>query len=214
VIRLGETEPKRPRWWAAFDPIWAVIVTSLLFWLVSLPVITLPIAWSGAMAAAGALFRPVAGDTVAVFWRTLKRTWGRSLALGLLDLVLGVIIYLDVRLLLGLGTGTGLVLGYIFLLIGLLVAMVNVFAWPLLAWFRKPLIQGLWLALQLVAVHPIQAIGALVAAGSFFYVVLIAPAFLQGLLLAVSPGVMALAVAGAVWKVLQLYPLPEADPGE
>ncbi|HEY3365578.1 MAG TPA: DUF624 domain-containing protein [Symbiobacteriaceae bacterium] len=187
------------------------MAATFLFWIFSMPVVTLPVAWVGALAAIAPLVRPAPTDSHRQFWHAFRRTFGRSLLLGLVDLVLGLLLYVDVKVVLLLGSPLGMVLAYGFGLVAIVGVMVNVYAWAMLAWYPKPLLRLLWLSVKLVLVHPLEAIGAATALGVLVYLFLVGPALVKGLLLFMGPGLMALAVGAAAWKALRRYPLPDDD---
>lgn len=205
MIRFSE---QNPRLWAFLEQVSAVILSGLLFWVF---VLVLPAGLVGLFAAIGALVRPGSGDTLSRFWRGVRRTFGRALLLGLLDFLLLVVLAGDIYLFWSMDTTVGRIIAIVFGSLSALVAMMNVFIWPLLAWYPQPLGPLIRRAFLLAAAHPFLALGGLLGAIALNGVLLTLPGTLLGLMPILAPGLTALVVGVAAWQAMKRYTTPEDD---
>lgn len=185
-----------------------------LFFLFCAPIITIPAAFTGLMAAVAPLFAPAEGDTIGRFWRGFRRTFGRSLLLGLLNLLAAAVLYADIAFFWAFSAPWGRYVAYLFGALALLAGMINVFAWPLLAWFPQPLGKLLRRSFMLSAVHPFTAIGALLGTLVLPALFLVVPGLIKGLIVIMFPGVTALIVGGMAWRAMKRYAGPDEEIAE
>jgi uncharacterized membrane protein YesL len=199
-----------PRLWAFLEQIAALLCSSFLFWLCVPLVITLPAGLVGLYAVLGPLIRTgrADGEILRPFWVAFRRAFLPSLALLLIDLVVGLILWVDLRFFSATGALWGLGLAALASLIGVLVLMINLFAWPLLAWYPQGLRKLLWRAFLLAGAHPLWGLSGVVVGLLFVSL----PVFLPGPFLVVipllGPGLSVGLLGSIAWRVMRLY-----DPG-
>lgn len=209
---MNSFDERHPRWFTAWERISAIMFASLLFWVGLFGVITIPACVAGVFGAVTPMVRPsLDSSPVRNFWRAFKSTFGRSLILGLLDLLIFAAIFMDIRIFLSWQSTAGRVVAYAFGLIGVAVALVNVYAWPLLAWYQQPLKRVLRNAWLLTVAHPVAGLGSLVAATMVIYVVVVLPGPLTAVWALFGPGLVGVLVGVAVWRTLKRYPLPASE---
>lgn len=208
--RLNAFERRFPRLFVLFDRAYTLVMSSLLFWLAAALVVTLPAGLAGLLATTASLSRPGAPtDLFGTFWRTVRRTFGSALALGLLSGLVGALLALDISIFIRWTNPIGWTLTFGFGLLAVFAAIAGTYAWVLLAWFRQPLTKVLKNGLLLAVAHPFQAVGSMTSASAAVWILYLLPAPFSLLLLLAGPGVAAALLNAAVWKVIQHYPIPE-----
>ncbi len=208
---MNPWEERFPRLWAFGERLSVVFLASALFWLASFPVVTLPIALVGLFAAVAPLVRPGEWRTLARFWQGVRSAAGTALLLGLLDLVVGGVLYADIRFFWAMGSLPAKAAALFCGSLASVAAMVNTFAWPLLAWFPQPLPNLLKRAFLLTAAHPVHALagpGAVALVAALF---LVLPPTAKGLVPALGPGTAALLMGLAAWHAMRRYAKPEDE---
>lgn len=209
---MNTWEERFPRLWAVGERVSVLVVGGLLFYLFSALVITLPAALVGLFAAVALLVRPgVPGDTIIRFWKGFRRSFGRALFLGLIDLVLCTILWVDFRFFWAMGLPAARVGAFIFASLGLVLAMANVYAWPLLAWYPQPLGKLLRRSLLLAAVHPFFALGALACCLVGWILLWLLPGLFKGLLVLLGPAGGALIFGLFAWQAMKRYAGPDDE---
>lgn len=188
-----------------------LVIGSLVFWLFSALLITLPAAFVGLVASVSTFVRPVSGETLGRFWNGFRRSFGRALLLGLLNLVLGVILYVDILFFWSRDTLIGQVIAFAFGALALLLLLVNVYAWPLLTWFPQPLGKLLKRSALLTAAHPIAPIGAVLGSVLALLVLAMLPPPFNGLLMIVGPGLVATLMGLSAWSTMKRYAGPDDE---
>jgi uncharacterized membrane protein YesL len=199
-------EERFPRLWAFGERVSVLVIGGLMFFLFSAAIITIPAAMTGVFATAGALVRPPGqGETIGRFWRGFRRSFGRSLLLGLIDLAVGAILWVDIRFFWQMGSLAGKVAACLFLSLGMVAALANVYAWPLLAWFPQPLKGVLKRSLLLAAGHPFHALGGWLGAVLVAAALVLLPGPLKSLPVLLGPGLIAYAFGFAAWSAMRRY---------
>lgn len=196
---------RNPEFWALLEKISLIVLGSLLFWLFSLPLVTAPAALAALLAAAGTLVREEGEDWFLLFWRTFRASLGRGLLLGLLNLLLVAILYVDFRFFWTWVHPVGRVIAFLFGALGMLLALVNAYAWPLLAWYPQPLKSLLKRAFLLAGAHPFPVLGGLVGVALAWFLLLLLPGRLLFLPLLVGPGLGAAILSFAAWRAMRRY---------
>lgn len=194
-----------PRLWQALDQISVVVIASFLFFLFSLLIITIPAALVGLFAAIGSLIRPVQGETIGRFWRGFRRSFGTALLLGLVSLLFGIIVYVDIRFFWAMESTLGKLGALFFGSVATVGLMTSLIAWPLLAWFPQPLGKLLKRAFALAAVHPLVALAGLAGVALLPVLFVLLPSPLNGLIFFAGPGLAALIAGLAAWRVMRPY---------
>lgn len=200
-----------PRLWQVLDQFSVVVIGSFLFYLFSLLIITIPAAIVGVFAAVASLIRPVQGESIGRFWRGFRRTFGTALLLGLLSLVFGLIVYVDIRFFWAMGTTFGKVAALFFGSVAAVGLMVSLIAWPLLAWYPQPLGKLLKRSFMLAAAHPLVTLGGLIGVMAVGMLFLLLPSPINGLIFFLGPGLAALAAGAAAWWVMKRYAGPDDE---
>lgn len=191
--------------WAFLEQISSLVLGSLAFWLFLIPVVTFPAALTGLFAVVGPLVRGQGGDWLSLFWVAFRRSFVPSLVLGLLNLLLAGIIWVDIRFFWALGSPIGQVLAFIMGSLALLLLMVNLYAWVLLAWYPQPLKSLLRRAFLLAAAHPFPALGGWLGAALVLFVMVMLPGRLLFVLPLFGPGLAIAILAFAAWRVMRRY---------
>ena len=202
---MNSWEERFPRLWAFGEKVSVLVIGSLLFYLFSALLISVPVALVGLFAAVAALIRPVPGDTVVRFWRGCRRTLGRALLLGLIDLAVGLVLWFDFRFFWSFGTPLTRVAAYLFASLGVVLAMANVYAWPLLAWYPQPLSKLLKRSVMLAAAHPFQALLGLAGAAVAPVLFLVLPGPVKALAVLLGPALSTFALGAAAWHAMKRY---------
>lgn len=202
MSRFAERNPKL---WSILEKVSIVVLGSLAFWLALLPVVTAPAAITALFAAVGPLVRGRDEDGFSLYWQAFRTTFGRSLLLGFLDLLLGLLFYLDLRFFWGLGTPVGKAAAYFLGAPALLGLMINFYAWPLLAWYPQPLGPLLKRSFLLAAAHPFAALVGWIAVGGAILILLLVPGQWLFILPVVGPGAVVAILGGAAWFSMRRY---------
>ncbi len=151
-----------------FDQInrWSTFVLANLLWAVlSIPVITLPAATAGLFAIMSLWVRgkpPV--NLFVEFWDGMRRCWRSSTLIVLLDVVVGGLVALNFSVfpIMDMHHPLAFLSRSVSLFVGLALALVNLYAWPLLVTFDLPLSRLLAVALKMGIQHLLASIGLLV----------------------------------------------------
>jgi uncharacterized membrane protein YesL len=200
-----------PRLWAFLESLSAVIAGGLLFWLFSIGIVTIPAALVGLYACVGGVIRPQPGTAVGRFWGSFRRSFLTALLLGLLDLVLAGILYVDIRFFWAMGTPVWKALAVVMGSLGAVLLMINTFAWPLLAWYPQPVRQVLKRSFLLAAAHPLLAVAGAAAPVALLALLLLLPRQLSGLLPALGPGLATAATGAITWQAMKRYARTEDE---
>lgn len=188
-----------------------LVIASLLFWLFSGLVITIPAALAGAFAAVSGLVRPSPGDTMFRFWHGFRRCFLPATLLGVLDLVVFASAYLGVRLFWEMGSPVSKAVAVIYGSLAMLAVMVNVFVWPLLVWYPQPFTSLIRRAFFLAGAHPFQTLGALAAALLALWLLTLLPGPLLGFLPALGPGLAVTMISYVAWHTMKRYAPPDDE---
>lgn len=206
---LNRFEERNPRLWAFLEQISLLVISSLAALLFSLPIITAPAALAGLFGSAGGLLRPSGPEGLVRFWRTFRRSLVPATLLGLIDLAVGLLLWFDIRFFLSIGGLLGLTLAALSAFIALFVLLMNVYLWPLLAWYPQPLGKLLRRSFLLAAAHPLWALAGVLGALAVLVLLWSLPGPVKGLTLAIGPAGAALAVAAAAWRAMERYAGPD-----
>ena len=200
-----------PRLWAFLESVSVLVLGGLLFWLFSAAVVTMPAAIAALYAAVGGLFRPMGGTPFGRFWTAFRRTFGTALLLGVLDLVLGLILYVDIRVFWSMGSTLTRGLAMLMGSVALLALMVNLFAWPLLAFYPQRIGKLLKRSFLLAAAHPFLALGGVVAPLVLLLLMFLLPPRVLGLAPVLGPGLLAVTAGAIAWQAMKRYAGPDDD---
>lgn len=186
-----------------------LILATLLFLLFSLPILTIPMALCGLYRALRSIATGArTGELMADFWGGVRENWVHGSLGGLVGLLFASSAWLWVVMLWQQASVVAQLAGWLFVWLGLFGLMVNVFLWPLMAWYPQPALKALKRAALLAVAHPFRALlGALVPP-----VVLVVPFFvgvplnlLLPLYVLVGPSVVVCVSAYFAWQAMKRY---------
>jgi uncharacterized membrane protein YesL len=191
VYRLGERHPGIADW---LDRISIVVLANTLWIVVSLPLVTCPIATVGLFGVMGPLARGEFPELLPKFFGSIRRHWLSAMLLALIDLVfvLGAVSYSV--------SSQGFPIGFAVLIIP--TAMVfNLYVFPLLTTFELPLSTAIIMSVRLALGHLFWSL--LVAIASWFPLAIsfVFPAFLMVGAFSTS----ALIASWGTWQVMKRY---------
>lgn len=202
-----------PKLWALLEQMATLLFGSFLFWLTCPLILTLPGGITGLYAVLGPVIRSGKGDgeILRPFWTTFRQTGLTGLLLLLIDLVVGLILWVDIRFFWGAGTLWGQALALLAWAIALVAVMVNLFAWPLLAWYPQPLWSLLRRAFLLAGAHPLLALAGLAILVLFPVLVSILPGPLLALVPLLGPGLLFGLLGSVAWRAMRRYDLEQDE---
>lgn len=202
---MGRFAERNPQLWAFLEQVSALVLGSLAFWLFLLPVVTAPAALTGLFAVVSPLVRGGDDDIFRRFWGAFRLTFGRALLVGALDLILALVIWVDIRFFWALGHPAAKVAAFFLGSIAILALLINLYVWPLLAWYPQPLGALLKRAFFLAAAHPFAAVGGWLGAGLAIFLLTLLPGQLLALLPLLGPGLAVAILALAAWRSMRRY---------
>lgn len=203
---MNPWEERFPRLWAFGERVSVLVIGGLLFFIFCAPIITIPAAMAGLFAAVGGLVRPPGqGETIGRFWRGFRRTFGRSLLLGLIDLVVGAILWVDFRFFWAMGSTAARIGAFAFVSLGVVLLLANCFAWPLLAWFPQPLGGIVKRSLLLSAAHPFHALIGVLGIVLVGALLIVLPGPVKSLPVLLGPGLIAYFAGYGAWGAMKRY---------
>ncbi len=177
-----------------------------LFWvLLSLPLITLPLATAGLFAVLAPWGRGKPSEVFRDFFGGIKDHWRGAMVIGVIDLLGGGLIALNVYIFRMMDSShpLALVSQSVTLFAALVLLMVNLYAWPLLVTFEMSTRELLETALKLVFMHPAASFGILLVIVAILLVSsLLLP---QMFLLLASVSACALVISWGTWRVIRRH---------
>ncbi|MDF2629677.1 MAG: hypothetical protein K0R39_3508 [Symbiobacteriaceae bacterium] len=208
---MNPWEERFPRLWAFGERVSVLVIGGLLFFLFSMLIVTIPAALVGLFAAVAGLIRPVPGETAIRFWRGFRRSFGRAFFLGLVDLAVALLLWYDYQVLRSIGTPIATAGAYAFASLGFVVALANVYAWPLLAWYPQPLGKLLKRSLLLAGAYPFRALLGWAAPLAMVLLLLLLPGPAKSLPFIFGPGIGALGLGAAAWWAMKNHAGPDDE---
>jgi uncharacterized membrane protein YesL len=202
-------EDRFPRLWPFLERASILVLGTMLFILFSLPVITLPAALCGLYR----VVRPLtggwsSGDLVSNFWAGLRENWLQGTLAGLISLFVTTSASLWVWMMWQQPDFLSRVIAWFFVWVTFYLLMVNVYLWPLLAWYPQPALKAIKRAAMLAIAHPVW--GSLGVIGPL--AVVIVPLFLGTalswvvpVLVLVGPAAMVTVSGAAAWRAMRRY---------
>jgi uncharacterized membrane protein YesL len=186
---------------------------SLLFWLTCPLVITLPGGIAGLYAVLGPLIRSgkAEGEILRPFWATFRQTALTGLGLLVIDLLLALIVWADILFFRGVGALWGQGLALLIGAVGLVALMVNIFAWPLLAWYPQPLGRLLRRAFLLTGAHPLLALAGVAVLFMLPVLLAVLPSPLVAFVPALGPGLVFGLLGWIAWRAMSRYEAVEEE---
>jgi uncharacterized membrane protein YesL len=150
----------RTHWLDDFNR-WSTPVLANLLWVVlSIPVVTIPLALVGLLAV---MFRWMDERDTAlftVFFGTIRRNWRKSYLVALLDILLGSLVYFNLLVfqVMDMNNVLAFLSRSVTFYFAILLIIYNVYVWTLLAVWDKPLKHILKFSLQLLFTQPLWSI--------------------------------------------------------
>jgi uncharacterized membrane protein YesL len=182
-------------------------MANVLWALGSALVVTMPLALVGLL---GVMFHWATDrnpQVFSVFFGTIRRTWYKAYLAAALDLALGALVLLDLRIFELMDTGE--ILSFlsrsITLSVAILLVLINIYLWTLIAIWDAPFGRLLKLSIQLVFAQPLWTL----AIGIGCAAVLIFSTFLPTAIFVVATGaVVGFIACRGMWFVVTKYVLP------
>lgn len=202
-----------PTLWALLEQLATVLFGSLLFWLTCPLLITLPGGIAGLYGLMGPLIRQhrTDGAVLRPFWATYRQSALTGLLLCLLDLALALVLWVDIRFFWGVGALWGQALALLAWAIAVVALMVNLFAWPLLAWYPQPLWPLLRRAFLLAGAHPFRALAGVGVLLLFLLLAALLPGPLLILVPLLWPGLMVGLLGWIAWSGMRRYEVEQNE---
>ncbi len=186
--------------WA--DRVGTFILANLLWVLLSLPIITIPLATAGLFATLAPWGRGKPSEVFRDFFSGVREHWRQAMLIGAIDLLLGGLIAVNFAIfrLMNMSQPVALLSQSINVFVGLVLVTLNLYIWPLLVTFDLPLRDLLETAVKLVFAHPVASIGMLLVTLAILLVSTLLPAMF---LLLASVSTCALFISWGVWRVVR-----------
>lgn len=196
-----------PTLWALLEQVATVLFGSFLFWLTCSLLVTLPAGIAGLYGVMGPLIRSNRADGAILrpFWEAFRQTALTGLLLFLIDLTLALLLWVDIRFFWGVGALWGQAMALLAWAVAVVALMVNIFAWPLLAWYPQSLGSLLRRAFLLAGAHPFRALAGVAALALFLLLAAHLPGQLLILVPLMWPGLMVGILGWIAWSGMRRY---------
>ena len=174
-----------------------------MFWvLLSLPIITIPLATAGLFATLAPWGRGKSSEVFRNFFAGIRDYWRQAMLIGAIDLLLGslVVINFSIFRLMNMSQPVALLSQSITVFVGLVLVAVNLYIWPLLVTVDLAFRDLLTTAVKLVFAHPLASIGMLLVTFGLLLASTLLPAMF---LLFATVAACALFINWGVWRVLR-----------
>lgn len=192
-----------------FD-VWGTFVMTNLAWIVfSFPIITIPVATAGLFNVMSRWVRGKQPEFFHDFFGGIGRYWVKAVIIGLLDVLVGGIVLLNMRILLLTDTANPITLisSTMTFFAGLALLLLNLYIWSLLVLFDQSLWHIIQSSAKLVIVHPFWSIGVLIAAVVPILISLVLP---RAIFLFGTISLSALIINKGTWHIIRRY-VPEEE---
>ncbi|MBI1280635.1 MAG: DUF624 domain-containing protein [Anaerolineaceae bacterium] len=199
---MNMTRPQNTDLFAWADRAGTFILANLLWVLLSLPIITLPLAMVGLFATLAPWGRGKPSEVFRDFFGGVREHWRSAMVIGAINLLVGGLVALNLSIfrLMNMSQPVALLSQSITFFVALVLITVNLYIWPLLVTFDIPLRELLSIALKLVFVHPFASMGILLATVAILLGSTVLPAMF---LLLGSVSACALTICWGVWRVVR-----------
>ncbi len=190
------------------DRIATFLMANLVWGLLAVLIVPLPAATAGLFATFAPWVRSKETEFFSVFFGTMRRQWLKSTVLGVADLVVFLILYVNFRALNMMNQEDLFVwvLRSLNIFVVVTALMTNLYLWPLLVLFDLPLKRLLTVAPRLALAHPLWSLLMVVIVVALVVIGLILPLFVTVLLLFST---LALVVNWGAWRIIRKYATPE-----
>jgi uncharacterized membrane protein YesL len=202
-----------PKLWGLLEQLALLLYGSLLFWLACPLIITMPGGITGLYGVLGPLVRTGRADGAILrpYLATFRRTALTGLYLFLLDLVVALLLWVDLHFFWATGALWGQVVVLLIGALGLVALMVNLYAWPLLAWYPQPLGSLLRRALLLAGAHPFLSLAGVALLLLLPVLLALLPVKLLILIPLLGPGLVVTALGAIAWRAMRRYAEEEEE---
>ena len=197
-------------WLELLNTVTNFILFNLLWLFGSLLIVTIPAMTAALFAAVAPWARGQSPNApLSSFCTAVRRYWFKATMMGIIDLVLGGLIVLNLLAVQRMGFEQFIAVPAFTLtvLFGVFLLVVNVYAWPLLVTLDQPLCSLLKNGLRLAVVHPFWGVLVALVVIALFLVSLFLP---RMTLLTISFAAAALITYWGAWRIMQRY-LDEDD---
>ena len=188
---------------------WSTPVMANLLWVVlSLPVLTIPLALVGLLAVMFRWMDERDSAVFATFFGTIRRVWLKCYLLAGLNLLLGILVYFNLLLfqVMDMTDILAFLSRSVTFYFAILLIIFNIYAWTLLAVWDKPLKHIMKFSLQLLFAQPIWSIIIAIAVITPLIVTTIMPV---ALFVTVTGAVSAYIACRGTWFVVTKYISPQ-----
>lgn len=190
------------------DRIATFLMANLVWGMLAVLIVPLPAATAGLFATFAPWVRSRDTEFFSVFFGTMRRQWLKSSLIGVADLVIFLILYINFQAM-NLMNQDDLfvwVLRSLNVFVAVTVLMTNLYIWPLLVLFDLPLKRLFGVSARLALAHPLWSLILLIVVVAIAFVGLILPVFLTVL---VVFSAIALVVNWGAWRIIRKYATPE-----
>lgn len=155
-----DSRPTKTRWMDGVDHWTTPILANMFFVLVSLPLITIPLALAGLMGIMVRWTQHKNPEVFTTFIRTIRRNWLKCYIVAGIDVLVCGLIYVNVTIfqMMGGGDAIGWLARGVTLFFAIALVVMNVFVWTLMPVWDKPLSVIIKSCFQLVFAQPIWSI--------------------------------------------------------
>lgn len=182
--------------------LWSNFILANLLWaIISIPLVTLPAATAGLFAVMSKRIRGQEGELIQTFFDTMRSHWRGASAIMLLNLLLGGIILLNLRIF-ALANAPDVMMFMsrsVTLFVGLIVLLANLYAWPLLVMADLRLRELIILSFKLVFAYPLRSF---IVFGAALLPLLISLLLPQGVFALVTVSAIVWIIAKGTWPVI------------
>ena len=200
---------QRDRFWEQLDLVSTFALTNLFWIVVSIPLITMPLATVGLFQVMSKWVRGKQPEFFQDFFGAIRQHWASAFMIGLIDVVGGGIVWVNLRILAMMdgANAIAIVSRSTTVLAGLVLLLANLYMWSLLVVAELPLRRIVKMSFQLVLAHPLWSSRVLLAAIIPFLVSLVLPTIVM---LFGTVSLSAWIINRGTWHIIRRY-LPEDE---
>lgn len=194
---LGDIYDQLERW-SSF------ILANLLWCIVSIAIITIPAATAGLFSVMSLRARGKQPDLFPEFFGAMRRLWLKSSLIGVLDLLAGGLIVLNLSIfpMMDMSDPLAFLARSITYFVAFVFLLVNLYLWSLLVVLDVPLKQLIETSLKLVFIYPVWSVGVLAAAVVPILISLFLP---QAILLLVTVAGCVFIICKGTWRIIRRH---------
>ena len=178
--------------------LFAAVALSIVYTLVCLPIVTIGPATSALYYATVKSIRRDRSYPIKEFFKAFKRDFKQSFVVGLILVVVGVILYVDVKFAINFINNSLTYMRYLYLIIGIVVSFIAVYIFPLISRFSLKLSELFKLSFYLALRHLLTTVVSVILLFGSFVLVYIS----AGLAMIFVPVLVNLLISIMMEKVL------------